>query len=492
MNMQRSVTDENGRKYNLVRKLGSGGQGTVWGTDDQDFAIKLIQGNSKQKRDEIRQRIAAVKRMEFGRLPLARPLTALAAPDTGYVMELMSGLESLECLIRPARGQQATFRDYFTGSGGLLRRLRVLARAAALLSELHCLGYSYGDLSPGNIFISENVERYECWLIDCDNIRTATIGHSGSQIYTPGYGAPEVVQKLAPASTLSDAYSFAIIAYQVLTLTHPFLGKRVNEGEPELEELAFSGELPWVGDPDDDSNSGDFGVPAELVLSPVIRKLFQKTFGAGKSNPRARIFLDEWATSLFTAADMAIGCAGCSNQHFYLKRELKTCPWPGCDRPRSDLIWANLYLWDPAEPEYRKEITGLVLRSNREQEKTTPGSIPSVSRKKLAVAISSTRDSIEFTRRQVELRRPTSLDLDEVLCSVEADNQLLKFRNSSSMELGISRGSVDDPIARKLKVTPLPEGKTGSGELKPGKSVNLHFGALDEMHIYAEITREKE
>ena len=40
----------------------------------------------------------------------------------------------------------------------------------------------------------------------------------------------------------------------------------VDDGEPELEEKAYRGELPWVILQEDYSNESSVGIPAEYVL----------------------------------------------------------------------------------------------------------------------------------------------------------------------------------------------------------------------------------
>ena len=75
----------------------------------------------------------------------------------------------------------------FIDSGGLAKRLRLLERLCATLSKLHGRGLAYGDLSPGNIFVSRSKEHAEVWLIDCDNISLLS-REGGQKIYTPDYG----------------------------------------------------------------------------------------------------------------------------------------------------------------------------------------------------------------------------------------------------------------------------------------------------------------
>lgn len=72
-------------------------------------------------------------------------------------------------------------------------------------------------------------------------------------IFTPNYGALEVSQTSKNSDTtnyntmLSDTFSFAIIAYELLNMVHPFDGNSSGDAENFIE-------LPWIEDSEDDSN----------------------------------------------------------------------------------------------------------------------------------------------------------------------------------------------------------------------------------------------
>ena len=102
----------------------------------------------------------------------------------------------------------------FRNTGGLSRRVRVLARLARLLASLHGRALAYGDLSPTNIFVSRSHEHAEVWLIDCDNI-SVLCREGGQKIYTREYGAPEVLRRDSGINSLTDSWSFAVIAFQI-------------------------------------------------------------------------------------------------------------------------------------------------------------------------------------------------------------------------------------------------------------------------------------
>ena len=228
-----TVTSIHGTRYSLGRELGRGGEGAVFAVEGGQRAVKLLRDRSPRSRDRLRDRLAMVGRLPLEGLAVARPLEQLRPPHTGYLMELFTGMTPIRSLLHPPNGTGSVAEWYFRG-GGLRRRLRVLARVAEVLSELHGRGLVYTDLSPNNVFVSESSDAGEVRLIDTDNVHPAT--SRGQSIYTPRYGAPEVVRSTGFPSSLGDAWTFAVIAFETLSLVHPLLGDEVQYGEPEMEE----------------------------------------------------------------------------------------------------------------------------------------------------------------------------------------------------------------------------------------------------------------
>jgi DNA-binding helix-hairpin-helix protein with protein kinase domain len=337
---KRTVTTVHGNRYRLGRELGRGGQGAVFAVEGERLAVKLLRDRSLQARERLRDQLAMVGRLPLEDLAVARPIEHLRSPDVGYVMELFTGMVPLRALLRPPKGTDSVTRWYFA-TGGLRRRLKLLARAAEVFAELHGRGLVYVDPSPDNVFVSEAIDAFEVRLIDTDNLRTSTA--PGRTLYTPGYGAPEIVRESGAPSSLSDAYSFSLIAFEVLTLAHPFLGDLVQRGEPEMEARALAGELPWIDDSTDDRNRATTGIAREHVLSDNLRESFQIVFGAGRMDPAVRLGMVRWVEYLHRAADRTLSCPSCGGSYYFNRDQ---CPW--YDDPRPSFVIGAVLLWDPA------------------------------------------------------------------------------------------------------------------------------------------------
>jgi eukaryotic-like serine/threonine-protein kinase len=335
------VTDINGVRYVLVRELGRGGQGAVYEVDGGRLAAKILRQTSSTSRERLRNQLTNVKRLDLQDLAIARPREMLREPTLGYVMELLTGMQPLKALVHVPSGTTSPEQWYAAG-GGLRRRLALLARSANALAALHAKGLVYADPSPNNIFVSEDPNATEVRFIDSDNIHyQSAVGVA--DLYTPPYGAPELVTNTSGINTLTDAHAFSAIAFQTLTLAHPLIGNVVNEGPPELEDEALAGRLPWIDDPHDPTNSSTYGIERAWVLSKNFKELASRAFGAGLKHPRARPRIAEWEECLRAAAAATIACPSCEAT-YYLTEE--ACPW--CQELRPEYVLVKFHIWDPA------------------------------------------------------------------------------------------------------------------------------------------------
>ena len=372
MSFPTRVVDETGVIHQLASEpLGRGGQGVVFETKTPGVAVKLITGPATMDRTDgstasvglrtllkglegnaaeddgavstLRARLDEVSILPLEDLNIARP-TALLKTHAGYVMRLLTDMEPIAALLAPPGCDELA--EFYLQTGGLRRRLRVLAAAARLIGRLHARPIVYGDVSPYNVFISSDPVLARAWLIDPDNLHIE--GTPGPAVYTPGFGAPEVLQRRSRPTTLSDAWSFGVLAFWTLCQAHPMLGELVEagdwEGEVDLEEQAMAGLLPWIHDVEDDSNYGEAGVfPREMVMSSALTELAQRTFGHSRRDPACRPGVSEWADALQLAADLTLTCPACGST-FYVNAQV--CPW--CDAgEQPEFLYLRAKRWHP-------------------------------------------------------------------------------------------------------------------------------------------------
>jgi len=227
------VIDSKNIRYNVLEKLGEGSQGTTYLLEDKKHIVKLF--NHSFNETESKSKINFLLNLELDKKIFSVPLRQITQPKHGYIAEFASGMQPLSNL--KLENVKESLSEWYLKTGGLSKRYNVLIRLAAILRTLHSKGLAYCDLSPNNVFVSERADLFNVFLIDLDNLRYKTsVVHN---IYTPFYGAPEVISNNSPNTTMSDCFSFAVIAYELLTLNHPLIGDYVSNGDPELEEQAL-------------------------------------------------------------------------------------------------------------------------------------------------------------------------------------------------------------------------------------------------------------
>jgi hypothetical protein len=454
------VTDLEGRRYTLAKLIGQGGQGQVYEVKEGRLAVKLLRSTNPAERERIRRCIQAVKRLDLEGLPIASPIAVLRPPHAGYLMHLAARMSSLRGMMNPpADGRSVS--EWYIATGGMRARLRRLGTIFEVFTRLHGRGLVYGDPSPQNILLASDGDHPRAFLIDADNLHVQG-DPTAPGVFTPGYGAPELICGNTGPGTLTDAFALAVIAFELLTLVHPFVGDRVHDGEPELEEAAFHGQMPWIEHSSDTSNRCSRGIPREMVVSPEAKKLFKRMFEDGLNERLLRPGLGEWVGVFCQAADVAVLCPSCAGS--YYAPQTRDCPWCGHGRPDASL--AVFQLWDP-------EITGPISGP--------PGDLvttPAGARRSLATMVLAAKEPVQILRRHVHSDLPADQTEEPLVEATRTRDDAIRLHNLTKEPLlmikhaGKNR-TTDTLAAGDEKLIPISP---------KAPHWYLHFGPLDKLH----------
>ncbi|HSL33118.1 MAG TPA: protein kinase [Candidatus Limnocylindrales bacterium] len=205
-----------GGRYRPIRRIGSGGMGTVWETEDlvlnRRVAVKIL---SPSLCDD--ETIAARFRREAqaaGRL--VHPNIA-AVFDYGeeqgcpfIVMELVQGTNLREVLDEHTRLTVA-------------EAVGVAAQVADALAAAHAEGIVHRDVKPGNVMLTEDgrVKVMDFGIADASWFEPIT--DTGMVMATARYISPEQATG-SSGGPASDVYSLGIVLYEMLAGRPPFEG----------------------------------------------------------------------------------------------------------------------------------------------------------------------------------------------------------------------------------------------------------------------------
>ena len=331
-----NIIDSFRNSYQIQSKIGQGSQGITYLLNGGKYIVKLFNNGSNPT--ELKSKVNFLRHLDLDKDSFAMPLEEVTQPQIGYISEFASDMEPLTNL--KWSNQSDDLQKWFIETGGLLKRLQVLTKLAERIRTLHSKGLIYCDLSPNNVFVSIDAKKNHVFLIDMDNLRYKTsIIHN---VYTPFYAAPELVTSIAANSMESDCFSFAVIAYELLTFNHPLIGDYVTDGEPELEEKALSGLIPWVDHSIDKLNSRSSGIPSEFFITNSLKDLFKRTFEDGLTVPMKRPTISEWCSGFYKALNEIIKCPVCE-VHYPLSITGK-CPF--CSNSSNSVIKIQMKRWE--------------------------------------------------------------------------------------------------------------------------------------------------
>lgn len=202
------------RRFDLIRRLGGGGQGEVWLAEDrlvgQRVAVKLIHCSAD---GAARARLTQEARV--GR--------QLSHPNLVRVFDLLDEGDTLVVVMEWAPG------------GSLKQRLRdgplpvaeVVDIASQVLGALACLhghGIVHRDVKPSNLLV-DATGRVK--LADLGLVRDVGAGgdltRTGASVGTPNYMSPEQLRGEAVGAA-TDLFALGVTLYELLTGVRPFDG----------------------------------------------------------------------------------------------------------------------------------------------------------------------------------------------------------------------------------------------------------------------------
>jgi serine/threonine protein kinase len=204
-------------RYLLENSLGTGGTALVFSARDLHAAHKSVAGARiavKIPRPDAKDLARGVARLQH-EFRHAHPLTH---PNIVRVFDLTSDDQSCFMTMELIEGKSlaALLREWPTIDEA--RKRRILRSCADALIYAHRNDIVHGDFKPANVLVDSlgNAK-----VFDFGAASAATGEDTRIPAGTPAYASPEVLSGQRPERR-DDVFSFACVAYELLTGQHPF------------------------------------------------------------------------------------------------------------------------------------------------------------------------------------------------------------------------------------------------------------------------------
>jgi len=316
------LRDSGGSTLTIARKIGEGGEGAVFTTNEQRAVVAKLYaqplGRAQVAKLETMIRAGDPTLASVAAWPLAMVYEGVR--PVGFTMPLLAGQHPLHDLVGPKR-RQALFPGAHWNF--LVHAALNLARA---FEVLHARGVVVGDVNSNNVVVHRDATTH---LIDCDSFQ---IPGAGGALHRCTVGVAEYQPPEFQGKDLSrldrlpqhDLFGLAVMIFQLLFVgKHPFAGvlpptiratgeiganvaaRRFFYG-PEAKRLGLK------------PPPGSIGLGA---VTPELAHLFRRAFiGDAASRPSAAA----WVAALDDLKTKTVSCR-VNAAHRY--RAGRSCPW---------------------------------------------------------------------------------------------------------------------------------------------------------------------
>lgn len=207
-----SISEMRAGRYRIDEVLGEGGMSIVYGAHDtlleRDVALKELRLDASIDPSVLVREAKVLAAVQHPNVVTLYGLHFASSGDPFFVMERVSG-ETLDTFVKHHHLDVPA-------------ALALLSQAAEGIDAIHEAGLAHGDIKPSNLLIDA---RGRLKIADVGLVPLLERMRAGEVLGTPAYMPPERAIGSVPERALlarSDVYSFAVVAFELLTGRQPF------------------------------------------------------------------------------------------------------------------------------------------------------------------------------------------------------------------------------------------------------------------------------
>lgn len=308
------LISDSGNQYIVQKLLGAGGQGEVYDVEcgSRHYALKwYYKHTATTAQKNILENLIAKGKPDESFLWPEDLIYKGAGQSFGYIMALRpKNYKSIVDLMK--RKAEPSFYHLCRTAYNLTRGYQ----------RLHSMGYSYRDISFGNLFFEPDTGN----VLICDNDNVSVNGADDSSVYgTPRFMAPEIVVGKAKPSRNTDLFSLAVLLFYMFMLNHPLEGKleaNIRCMDIHAMNQLYGTHPVFIFDPNDKSNRPVKGYQDNALIywdlyPQNLRDLFTQAFTVGIQAPNRRVTENKWLDTFANMMNGVMHCPSCGAEVFY-------------------------------------------------------------------------------------------------------------------------------------------------------------------------------
>ncbi|MES1982262.1 MAG: hypothetical protein V4443_07285 [Pseudomonadota bacterium] len=318
--------DGTGRRIPLGKKLGAGGEGTVYDVPALGGTVAKVYHDTVHPEKQAKLRGMVKCGNEALKRVAAWPLETLHAtsggPIRGFLMQKVAGYEPIHHLYGPNhRKQRFPDKDW----AFLINAAR---NTAAAFEAIHSHGHVIGDVNPNLVFVAG---RSVTKLIDCDSFQIVVDGkHYSCEVGVPHFTPPEL-QNITTFRGIRrtinhDNFGLALLMFHLLLMgRHPYSGIYSGSDDMPLEKAISQFRYAFGRH---SVNKGMTPPPNSVtpdILPPSLVDLFERALTEQGALTNARPSAREWVDALDDLREKLRSCEQESTHKYF--GDLSACPW---------------------------------------------------------------------------------------------------------------------------------------------------------------------